>query len=1059
MTCPLPARLPARFALALAFALAFVILRTSPAAAQAATGTIVGTVTDQTGAALPGVAVTVTNTETSLARNLVTDASGRYAAPNLAPGPYFIKATLQGFETVLRSGVTLTVGREAVVDLTMKVGELKSEVTVVADASTVETKTSSTGSVITGGQIEGIPLNGRSYVELTSLTPGVLIDQTGNQSTSNGFGVKLAINGARYTSNLFTLDGTSMNDEYNQAGSASGNLLGVDSIREFQVLTNSFSAEFGHHTGGIVNAATKSGANTFHGSAFEFHRDSAMDARNFFDVVPAEFQRNQFGASLGGPIVHNETFFFTNFEGLHERLGSTRSFNVPSDLVRSGGAGAVNAAVQPWLLGYPQANGPAIDANRGAYNLVTTRKTDESYVTLRVDQKLSPAQQVFVRYTYNDSNVTDPAGTSVDAGSDTKTRLQYFTSEHNWVFGTSLVNRFQFGFTRSRLDGFDTARPDAPALPKTTFTSYDDGLPTLTITGLSALGGDTTNPKYHRFNNFQFRDSVTWQHHAHSVKAGGDVQYLEYWLKSDFTSMGQYVFTSIPNFIRGTANQFNAVMPGSDATRDLRQVAYGVYLQDDIQLTKHFTLNAGIRYEPNSSITDTKGRLAQLIDFTSATATLNDTTVLPNGLFKNPSFKTVAPRIGFAWDVTGNGLTAVRGGAGIFYDDILLSQPFIQNTAVRVPPFINRGGLVQGPSLAIDFPNAYTTQAALLAATTQLEGIDYHLGQPYVEKWNVNVQRQMFGRLLLEAGYSGAHGVHLVRQVFTNGRIATLQPDGSYFAPPTQPLSQVNFGRMRLRISDGTSQYNSLNVAVTRRLANGFQAQLAYTYSKSTDDGAAALGGTDFSTEGGGSRYLLSKDPGLSPFDLRHSLVANVSYTLPFANDSAGVTAILAKGWNAAVLVRLRTGYPFSAISGVDTGGQGQGWAPDYVNVKPGSSDNPLYQGGARACASNPAFVCWFDPTAFSLPATGYTGTVRRNTIEGPGQATVDLNFNKTVPLNGSRRLEVRIEAFNLFNRVNFGVPSNVIFNPDGTYNANAGRITTTQTPARQIQLGLRFTF
>ena len=1043
----------------LAACLVLILVNHRHAAAQTATGTIVGTVVDDTGAALPGAAVIITNADTSLTRNLVTDANGRYAAPNLPPGPYFLKATLQGFETVLRSGITLTVGREAVVDLTMKIGSLQSEVTVVAEASTVETRTSSTGSVITGGQIQAIPLNGRSYVELTSLTPGVLIDQTGNQSTSNGFGVKLAVNGARYTSNLFTLDGTSMNDEYNQAGSASGNLLGVDSIREFQVLTNSFSAEYGHHTGGIVNAATKSGANTFHGSAFEFHRNSHLDARNFFDTTEPEFQRNQFGASLGGPIVKNETFFFTNYEGLHERLGSTRSFTVPSDLVRSGGAGAINPAILPWLLAFPQANGPAVDANRGAYNLVTTRKTDESYVTTRVDQKLSPTQQVFVRYTYNDSNVIDPSGTSVDAGSNTKTRLQYLTAEHNWVGGTSLVNRFQFGFTRSRLDGYDTPRPDAPALPQTTFTSYNDGLPTLTITGLSALGGDTTNPKYHRFNNYQFRDGITWQHRAHSVKVGGDVQYLEYWLKSDFTSMGQYVFTSIPNFMRSNANQFNAVMPGSDATRDLRQIAYGVYLQDDIQLKKNFTLNAGIRYEPNSSITDTKDRLAQLIDFASPTATLNDTTVLPDGLFKNPSLKTVAPRIGFAWDVKGNGKTAVRGGAGVFYDDILLSQPFIQNTAVRVPPFINRGGLVSSPSLVIDFPNAYTTQAAQLAATTQLEGIDYHLGQPYVQKWNLDVQRQMVGKLLLEVGYSGSHGVHLVRQVFTNGRIATLQPDGSYYAPPTQGLAQPNFGRMRLRISDGTSMYNALNLSVTRRLANGFKTQVAYTYSKSTDDGAAALGGTDFSTEGGGSRYLLSKDRGLSPFDLRHSLVANVSYTLPFAANATGATAVLAKDWNAAVLVRVRSGYPFSAISGVDTGGQGQGWAPDYVNVKPGASDNPVYSGGARACTSNAAFVCWFDPTAFSLPATGYTGTVRRNSIEGPGQATVDLNFSKTVPLTGSRRLEVRLEAFNLFNRVNFGVPANVIFNPDGSYNGNAGRITTTQTPARQIQLGLRLTF
>ena len=1031
----------------------------APVTAQNTSATIVGTITDETGGMLPGVAVVITNTETALTRSLVTDASGRYSAPNLPPGAYEIKASLEGFGGVLRRGITLTVGREAVVDMTLKLGEMTSETTVVGEAPTIDLKSSSTGSVITGGQIEAIPLNGRSYVELTSLTPGVLINQTGNQSTSNGFGVKLAVNGARYTSNLFTLDGTSMNDEYNQAGSASGNLLGVESIREFQVLTNSFSAEYGHHTGGIVNAATKSGANTFQGSAFEFHRDSALDARNYFDAAKPPFQRNQFGAAVGGPIVKDQTFFFANYEALHERLGSTRTFNVPSAAVRSGAAGAINPAVRPWLLAFPEPNGPAIDANRGAFDLVANRDTDEHYLTLRVDQKLWSGSQLFVRYTYNDANVDDPGGTSLDAGSFIKTRLQYLTAEHNMVRSSNFLNKFQFGFTRSRLDGYDYPRDGAPALPSTTFTSYDDGLPTITVTGLSPLGGDTTNPKFHRFNNFQFRDSVTWQHRAHSVKIGGDIQYLQYGLVSDFTSMGQYVFTSIPNFMRGTVNQFNAVMPGSDASRDLRQVAYGAYIQDDIQVRRTFTLNLGLRYEPTSSITDTKDRLAQLLDFASPTATLNDTTVLPGGLFKNPSLKTIAPRIGFAWDVNGHGKTAIRGGAGIFYDDVLLSQPFVQNTAVRVPPFINRGGLVANPSLVIDFPNAYQTQAAQLAATTQLEGIQYNLDQPYVEKWNLNLQREFAGKTTIELGYSGSYGVHLVRQTFTNGRLATLQPDGSYYAPPTQPLAQPNFGRMRFRVSDGTSKYYGLNASLTRRFANGFQAQVAYTYSKSTDDGAAALGGTDFSTEGGGSRYLFTKDPGLSPFDLRHSLVANVSYTLPFAANATGIKGVLAKEWNASALIRIRTGYPFSALSGVDTGGQGQGWAPDFTNVRAGASDNPVFSGGARPCSSNPAFVCWFDPTAFVLPATGYTGTVRRNSIEGPGQATVDVNFNKTLSIGGSRKLQVRLEAFNLFNRVNFGVPSGTIFNPDGTYNANAGRITTTQTPARQIQLGVRMTF
>ena len=413
------------------------------------------------------------------------------------------------------------------------------------------------------------------------------------------------------------------------------------------------------------------------------------------------------------------------------------------------------------------------------------------------------------------------------------------------------------------------------------------------------------------------------------------MQILQFNLTSDFTSMGQYTFSSLDTFLAARVNQFNAVMPGSDATRNLRQKAFGLYLQDDIQARKNLTLNLGLRYEPTTSVADRRGLLAQLIDFASPTATLNDTSRL-DALFRNPSLKTVAPRLGFAWDVLGNGKTAVRGGAGMFYDDILVSTPFVQNTAVRVPPYFNRGGLVGSNAFVVVFPDAYTSQRAALAGQAQLEGIQYDLKQPYMEKWNVNLQRELAGKTTVEIGYSGSHGANLVRQVFTNGRVARASADGRLYVAPDTPLAQPNFSRMRYRVSDASSDYYGITAGVTRRFAGGFQAQVSYTYSKSIDDGASALGGNDFNSEGGGSRYLFSKDRGLSPFDLRHSFTANVNYTLPFAPAASGVKAIAAKDWNVGMLVRMRSGYPFSALSNIRTCGPAPATIPCWERLNTG---------------------------------------------------------------------------------------------------------------------------
>ena len=476
--------------------------------------------------------------------------------------------------------------------------------------------------------------------------------------------------------------------------------------------------------------------------------------------------------------MRNKTFFFANYEGLHERLGATHLFTVPTESVRNG---PVAASIRPWLLSYPLPNdGVFFGTTRGEYRRVDQRATDEHYAMARIDHQLTPSNQIFVRYSFDDAEVDDPS--ALIAGSLLKTRTQDLTAEHTWLKGSSFLNRMQFGYTRSRLDGVDYLL-EGFSMPQTTFTDINRGLAALGVTGLSGLGGDTTNPKFHIFNNYQIRENVTWNRGIQNIKFGGDMQILRYALTSDFTSMGQYTFSSLDNFLISRVNQFNAVVPGSDASRDLRQMAFGFYVQDDIQARRNLTINLGLRYEPTNSVTDTQDRLAQLIDFTSPTATLNDTTTLTK-LFKNPSLKTVAPRAGFAWDVAGDGKTAIRGGVGMFYDLVLISTPFVQNTAVRVPPYFNRGGLVGSSTFVVNFPDAYTTQAAQLAAQAQLEGIQYDLDQPLMTKWNVNVQREIASKTVVEVGYSGSHGANLVRQVFSNGRVAQETADGRLFVAP-----------------------------------------------------------------------------------------------------------------------------------------------------------------------------------------------------------------------------------------------------------------------------------
>jgi hypothetical protein len=1017
------------------------ILALASLARAQGTATLFGTVRDTTNAVLPGVTVVIKQTDTGVTREIVTDVAGRYTAPNLPPGPYELTASLTGFGSVTRSGIRLTVGRDAVVDFSLNVGTLQDAITVVGEAPTVDTRSSSTGGLINQEQIAGLPLNGRSFIELANLTPGVQLTDNGGRSTSTGFGAKLSVNGSRYTANLFTIDGTALNDQFNQAGSASGNVLGVEAIGEFQVLTNSFSAEFGRHTGAVINAVTKSGTNRFRGSVFEFHRGSNLNARGYFDPLDSakpDFKRNQFGFSAGGPVRKDRLFVFGTYEGLRETLGTSQTFNVFSQAFRDRAA-TQNSSTLAYIQSYPLPNGRAIDANRGEFVRAANRETAEDYVVFRIDAQLSQSQSAFVRYTHDDSEVTNPV--RVVTGEKVRTKVDFITASHQFIKGSGFLNRAQLGVTRSRLDGFDYVY-DGISLPRTTFTDIDRGIAAISISGgIAAWGGSTTNPKFHGFTNYQINDTITLTKGVHNLRAGGQVELLQFDLTSDFTSMGNYTFNSINDFVNGVPRTFDAVMPGSDATRNLRQAVFGFFVQDDMQLSPRLTVNAGVRYEPTTDVTDTRDLLAQLIDFTAPTATLNDTTKV-DALFRNPSLKTVAPRVGFAWDPSGNGKMAIRGGAGMFYDLVTVNTPFVQNTAVRVPPFFNRGGLVAGATSPITFPEAYFRQGSELAGQVQLEGIQYDPKQPVMYKWNLNFQRELLGRTTFEIGYTGTRGKNLFRQVFSNGRQA-VEVNGRLTVLPNTPLIQPAFGRMRYRVSDADSWYKGLTVSASRR-ARGFSTQLSYTLSKAEDTGAAALGSNDFDGEAAGARYLFMPERGLSPFDIRHSFVGSLTYLLPFGQNGTTLLSLLARDWEVGTLVRLRSGQPFSVQVGYDH--SLQVWAPIYPDLASGASANPVLGGPDR----------YFDPTAFVLPPPGVIGNAQRNSLIGPGFATWDLMASRNLVF-GTRSLQLRFEMFNLLNRANFGIPSTALFAANGTRLADAGRITTLASSPRQAQLGVKF--
>lgn len=1021
---------------------------------QATSASVSGTVTDQNAAVIPGAMLIIKNTETGQERKVQTDSSGDYSVVGLSPGHYEVKVERQGFNPETRSGLKLTVAEEAVLNIQLNVSGVQEAVQVTdAGAAQVETNTSTISGLVDEKKIRDLPLNGRDMAQLVLLQPGVVNSRASVQSANTGRGTRFSVAGARPSQNLFQLDGTTINDALNNTpGSAQGLLVGVETVKEFRVLTSTYSAEYGRATGGVFLAITKSGTNSFHGSAFEFLRNDNLDARNFFDRCPGgnanckaggrpEFRRNQFGFTAGGPIIKNKTFFFGSYEGLREFKGISTVSLVPSENARRGlftnGNVTVDARSVPILDLYPRSNGQSFTDGTAEFTGTTNRISRDDFFTIKLDHKISNAHSIFARYLYDDSDQVLPRNFP-EFPNLAVNQKQVTTIEERSIITSSIVNEVRFGLNRSR---------PAELVPKTsrsfTLISGRD-LGEIAVTGLAAVGTDRTNPKHFFQDNYQLADNLFISHGAHNLKTGISYDLLKVFGNSESRTRGQLRFRNVRDLVRFSVQDLQGATPDSDFLRQYRQSLLGLYIQDDFKATRRLAVNVGLRYEYVSTPSEARGKVSNLRKITDPTVTVGDP-------YFNPVHNTFAPRVGFAYDLFGDGKTALRGGFGMFYDQPLFNT--YRNPIFRSLPFVNRGRITSLTAFPVD-----PTRFAGVELST--ESFAFNLRPSYVMQYNVNIQREVAGAVVSLA-YVGSRGVNLFGQSDLNTAIPQILADGREFFPAGSVRRNPAFGAVRTVYQGFGSNYNSVNIGVVKRFSQGLQFQAAYTFGKSIDNKSGTSGRQEYSN--GQARsfspYFLGLDRARSDFDVRHSFVANATYDLPFGKNRKGLPGQLLGDWQINTIISLSSGVPFSVLVDGDPDRDVSDDNSARPNLIPGVSLNPS---GGRGPDH------WFNPAAFTAPTPGFRGTAGRNILTGPSFKSVDVSLVKNLHIDERRRIELRGEIFNLFNRANFDLPANsedgeLVFNflPPTTFNpvSSAGKIFSTVGDSREIQLAVKFIF
>ena len=1060
------------------------------------TGSIAGTAKDTTGGVLPGVTITLTQTETGRVRTTLTGDEGRYLATALELGTYAVAAELVGFQALIQSDIKMELGAQLVLDFVLSPGNISERITVTGEAALVETTSSSIGTLVDDKKIRDLPLNGRDFVQLATLQSGVFKTRmTRGYDAHRGAGTQISINGARVDQNLFLQDGTTTNDFFGMTpGGVSGDSLGVEAIREFRVLSHNFSAEYGQAGGAVIQAVTKSGTNEFHGNVFEFHRNSALDARNFFDRPPGDptvrsdppqFIKNQFGFTIGGPIVTDKTFFFGSYEGLRQRLAETSFFTVPNELARQGllpigevsnctnpqPGGlcqlAIDPEVVPFLELYPLPTVGGNDNGDGTAEHVRadSEPTDQDQFTFKIDHTFSDSDSIFGRYLYDDSTHRT-FGTNPGFQQFQKVRRQMVTLQWTKIISPRLLNVARFGFNRA-WTGQDNSGPLGNRETFDPAFSFNPGWPmgSLGVTGLDAIGGSAASDLTRTNNSFEYSDDLSYNRGNHSIKVGATWRRIQSNGLNGIRAVGRHSFTSIPNLYAANSRQLQVVLPGSDFIRGWRQNIIGLYFQDDIQYRPGLTLNLGLRYEFITVPTEVNGKMSNHLDPFSPTSVSEEV----DEYFSNPSLKNFGPRVGIAWDPFGNGNTSVRLGGGLFFDQF--SSKVIFTSGWSGLPFYARINVNNPP-----FPTGFEDLPLSELLTSIEDGpIPRDFTNGYNMQYNLMIQHAITSSTSLSVGYVGSLGRHLSRIQQTNfnqyivcpcpddpltpGFDESTAPAGEKYRPTdttrANPFTQV----IGLKAFDTNSSFNSLQVNLSRRFTDGLQFQVAYTWSKNLSESPGQNGGSS----GGITTTMDPEDRkrnrSRSPFDVRQDLSMNYTYDLPFGAGLSGVAAGFLRGWQLGGIIGIADGSPHNiSISNRST------YQPSRSGVHTGADghvDRPSLVPGTKLTIRDDwdPLTGYYDPSSLVLAPGGFNGNLEKNAGTIPGNVTFDLSLVKQTALTERVGLQFRAEMFNIFNRANFSAPRGESFRFGGRPDSRFGQITSTQTTSRQIQFALKLSF
>ena len=1048
---------------------------------------ISGYVLDQSGAVISGAVVTVKNLETGATRTTKSESNGNYVVLSLTSGRYEVTVAYPGFKT-FRPEVHLSVGQEARLDITLYVAAADVDPEIVTDAAVVNSTTSDISGVVSEKQIKDLPLNGRSYDLLMPLNPGIVnftSQKTGgtgisNSTTANNF----AVSGNRPQQNLFLLNGveyTGAAENNMQPGGPSGMLLGVDAVREFNVQRDSYGAEFGKRPGGQVLIVTQSGSNQLHGALFEYLRNNALDAPNFFDRGDAPpFQRNQFGASLGGPIRRDKTFAFGNYEGFRQHLHQTSVAFVPDLASRAAAAPSVQPLLDLWPT--PPVGAPDFSGIAEVFSspLQTIR---EDFGTARVDHIFSQKDTLGAIYTLDDGN--DFTATPLDPFSaDILTlREQVVSLEETHVFSASLLNNVRFGFSRAAY--FFSGEP-TPGTPAANVPGFLLGRPVgAVVVGGSAASNPTATLGLAGSNNgsnlpiarnlFTFEDRLTWTRGRHQWSFGVWLQKFQSNETIALSQYGQATFTSLQTFLQGTASSF--LFDPAPTEMNWRSVLGAWYVEDVIRLKPSLTLSLGFRDEFTTGWNEAHGRAA---NYFYTNGVINSAPHIGGSEFLANNAKLLPqPRIAAAWSPFGK-KTVIRAGFGM-YNDL---QDALGYRADQNAPFNPTYSI---PNFAVsNFP---IDPSAQVPATAKLVpgGVQPDLKTPTLISYSLRVERELSLRTSLTIGYIGSHGYHELIGVDANepfpvicpaspcpanypatfpaGLANTPVPAGTFFVP-TNVKANPAIANTWTWFSRGDSSYHALQVDLNHRFSSGFLLRGVYTFAKALDDGDSL----NATTSGGGpalasNPFDLRADKGLATYDVRHIAAINATYALPFgrgqkfASGLSGFAGALVSGWGVNSIITAQGGFPFSPQLSYNPSNNGDTRNP----VRPFA--NPNFSGPVILGTPDK----WFDPNAFLAPLPpftltsstttggngGFYGNLGRNTLRGPGLATWDFSTLKNTRLSERMNLQFRAEIFNLLNRANFNMPNEVAFTPSGV-SPTAGVITSTTTTSRQVQFGLK---